>query len=73
MHTFTCNNCKEQFDGNNTDSLITEQGGNIAAALCSKCCDGVKVAKIVLRRNAHGDFQYEQYSPVEMVAKAFGR
>lgn len=47
--------------------------GRVAASLCKACLDGTKVIKIVLRRGPDGTFQYDQFTALEMEAKAFGK
>ena len=41
--------------------------------LCPSCLRGAKTIKIVLTRNKEGAFEYEQYTAIEMTAKAFGK
>lgn len=69
---YTCNNCQTGFTGTEEDCLITWHGSKTATALCPACCRGVKVAKVVLRRDDAGRFSYDQFTALEMQAKAFG-
>lgn len=69
---YTCGNCSTNFD-DNQDALVVTQKGQPVAAICPKCTGGVRVAKLVLRRDAEGQFGYDQYTALEMQSKAFGK
>ena len=72
----TCENCRGEFPIQDVDSL--EVGHTInktrkVMGLCPSCLRGAKTIKIVLTRNKEGAFEYEQYTAIEMTAKAFGK
>ena len=41
-------------------------------ALCPDCLGGAKTIKLVLKRNIAGQYEYEQFSTLEMENRAFG-
>jgi len=59
-----CHNCGDAFPAS---SGITVQGAT--ASVCGKCLDGARVIKVVMRL-VNRQWQYEQYSPVEMIKQA---
>lgn len=61
-----CSNCGTPFDPA-TDGLHITSRKALVAAICGECCKDVRVAKIALRRPEVGTFQYEQWSPVEVM------
>lgn len=68
----TCDNCTMRFDGH--EGLVMVQKGLKVAELCPACLEGVQVAKLVLKRTGIGTtFVYDQFSPIEMQKKAFGK
>lgn len=70
---YTCSNCTAQFQSNGVDDIVVTHKGHIAAILCPDCTKGVRVLKVALRRDDNGNFNYDQFTPVEMQAKAFGK
>ncbi len=62
-----CDNCERPF-AHNMGGVVVHHDGAIVAAVCPHCCEGVEVAKIVLKRS--GDrFRYEQFLPAAMMKK----
>lgn len=59
-----CSNCE---GSNKEGAILLVQGLAVLATLCIDCQLGVKVLKIVLRKeDKDGPFEFEQYLPVEM-------
>jgi len=82
MVTHPCSNCGTEFTFLATDSIRVVHGieseGEVATmpidvvALCPDCLKGAKTLKLVLKRNITGQFEYEQFSVLEMANRAFG-
>lgn len=62
-----CDNCSSEFNPLG-EGLVTTERGRTVAAVCGTCTNGVRVAKIVIRRNDVGGFNYDQWAPMEMMA-----
>lgn len=70
---FTCDNCGARF-GSADLGISVVYAGKAISSVCPQCLEGVKLAKIVIERDpTTRTFTYNQYAPLEMVAKVFGR
>jgi hypothetical protein len=63
----TCSNCSAEFDPDKEGLVLTAQKRTVAN-ICGGCCDGVRTAKIVVKRPDVGGYQYEQWAPIEVMA-----
>ncbi len=62
-----CSNCGSAFNAS-TEGLHITSGPLFVAAICPSCCEGVRVAKIAIKRPEVGGFQYDQWHPLEMMS-----
>lgn len=62
-----CSNCSASFDPDKEGLVLTAQKRHVAG-ICGGCCDGVRTAKIVVKRPDVGGYQYEQWAPIEVMA-----
>jgi hypothetical protein len=62
-----CSNCSAEFDPAKEGLVLTAQQRTVAN-ICGSCCEGVRTAKIVVKRPDVGGYQYEQWAPIEVMA-----
>lgn len=62
-----CSNCNASFDSAKEGLHVTSRSLAVAA-ICGACCEGVRTAKIVIKRPDVGGFQYSQWAPIEVMS-----
>lgn len=65
--SLACNNCnRARHPVEEVDDLTVVHNNLLMVYLCNVCLKDTKSIKIVLKRNAAGNFEYEQYTAIEM-------